>query len=376
MGRMSRRSMLARTGAGVAVLGIPTTAEAHGSGGRGRSSARRSRAIVIGHRGAPAYRPEHTIASYTLAIEMGADYIEPDLVSTKDHQLVARHENDIGGTTDVATRGFDDRRTTKTIDGVVHADTWFTEDFTLAELKTLRAVERLPDVRPQNTAFNGLFEIPTFQEVIDLAKQHRVGIYPETKHPSYFDSIGLSLEEPLLEALRRNGLDRRSARVFIQSFEVSNLKELRGMTRVRLIQLIDAAGAPADFVLAHDPRTYDDLVTPQGLAEIAGYADGIGPEKSRIVPGNRANGELGEPTTLIRDAHRAGLLVHPFTFRPENNFLAAPFRLGDPSSPEYLRARGDQPAELALYYRLGVDGLFADNPDTAVAVRDTFRRRS
>ena len=377
MGRMSRRSMLARTGAGIAVLGLPAgTAAAHGGHpGRGTGRGRRSRALVIGHRGAPAYRPEHTIASYTLAIEMGADYIEPDLVSTKDHQLVARHENDIGGTTDVATRGFDDRRTTKTIDGLVHANTWFTEDFTLAELKTLRAVERLPDIRPANTAFNGLFEIPTFQEVIDLAKQHDVGIYPETKHPSYFDSIGLSLEEPLLAALRRNRLNRRSSPVFIQSFEVSNLKELSTKTKVPLVQLIDAAGAPADFVLSGDPRTYDDLVTPEGLAEIAEYADGIGPDKRRIVPGNLANGELGEPTTLIADAHRAGLVVHPWTFRPENNFLAASFRQGDPSSAEYLRARGDQPAELALYYELGVDGLFADNPDTAVAVRDTFARR-
>jgi glycerophosphoryl diester phosphodiesterase len=373
MGRMSRRSMFARTGAALAVLGLPGTAAAHGGPGGARPSRRRSGPIVIGHRGAPAYRPEHTIASYTLAIEMGADYIEPDLVSTKDHQLVARHENDIGGTTDVATRGFDDRRKTKTIDGEVHRDTWFTEDFTLAELKTLRAVERLPDVRPQNTAFNGLFEIPTFQEVIDLAKRHGVGIYPETKHPSYFDSIGLSLEEPLLDALRRSGLDRRRAKVFIQSFEVSNLIELRRRTRVPLVQLIDAKGAPADFVLNGDPRTYDDLVTPQGLAEIARYADGIGPDKSRIVPGNVANGQLGEPTRLIADAHSAGLLVHPFTFRPENEFLAARFRLGDPASPQYRRARGDQPAELALYYRLGVDGLFADNPDTAVAVRDALR---
>jgi glycerophosphoryl diester phosphodiesterase len=163
--------------------------------------------------------------------------------------------------------------------------------------------------------------------------------------------------------------------VFIQSFEVSNLKELSTKTKVPLVQLIDAAGAPADFVLSGDPRTYDDLVTPEGLAEIAEYADGIGPDKRRIVPGNLANGELGEPTTLIADAHRAGLVVHPWTFRPENNFLAAPFRQGDPSSAEYLRARGDQPAELALYYELGVDGLFADNPDTAVAVRDTFARR-
>jgi glycerophosphoryl diester phosphodiesterase len=326
---------------------------------------------VIGHRGAPAYRPEHTIASYTLAIEMAADFIEPDLVSTKDHELVARHENDIGGTTDVADHPeFASRRTTKTIDGTVHADTWFTEDFTLTELRTLRAVERLPEIRPQNTALNGLFPIPTFQEVIDLATEHEVGIYPETKHPSYFDSIGLSLEEPLLDALRRNGLDHQNAPVFVQSFEVSNLQELNARTRVPLVQLIDGSGAPADFVAAGDPRTYDDLITPEGLAEIATYADGIGPDKSRIVPGNTGGGALGEPTSLIRDAHRNGLVVHPWTFRPENEFLAADFRVGDPSSPEFLRARGDEAAELALYYRLGVDGLFTDNSDTAVAVRE------
>jgi glycerophosphoryl diester phosphodiesterase len=370
MNAMSRRSLLARTGAGAAMLGLPATAAAHprgpgGGHGRGR------RPLVIGHRGAPAYRPEHTIASYTLAIEMGADYIEPDLVSTKDHQLVARHENDIGATTDVASRPeFTSLRTTKTIDGTVHPNTWFTEDFTLAELKKLRAIERLPDVRPANTAFNGLFEVPTFQEVIDLALRYGVGIYPETKHPSYFDSLELSLEEPLLATLRANGLDRRRAKVFIQSFEVGNLKELNGETRVPLIQLIDATGGPAD----QPGTTYDQLVTPAGLAGVARYADGIGPDKSRIVPGNTANGQLGTPTTLIRDAHRAGLLVHPFTFRPENNFLAARFRQGDPASPEYLRARGDQPAELALYYRLGVDGLFADNADTAVAVRETLDR--
>jgi glycerophosphoryl diester phosphodiesterase len=362
--------MLVRTGAAAAVLGVPGTAAAQGT--RASEPGRRVTQLVLGHRGASAYRPEHTIASYTLAIEMGADFIEPDLVSTSDGQLVARHENDIGGTTDVADHPeFAGRRTTKTIDRVVRADTWFTEDFTLAELKTLRAVERLPNVRPSNTAFDRLYEIPTLQEVIDLAKRHGVGIYPETKHPTYFDSIGLSLEEPLLSTLRGNGLDGRGARVFVQSFEVSNLKELRAETRVPLIQLIDAGGAPADFVAAGDPRTYDDLVTPAGLAEIATYADGIGPEKRRIVPGNTANGQLGEPTSLIRDAHDAGLLVHPFTFRPENEFLAAQFRQGDASSPVFRQARGDQPAELALYFGLGVDGLFVDNPDTAVAVRET-----
>jgi glycerophosphoryl diester phosphodiesterase len=376
MQQMSRRSMLASSGAALATLGLPAGATASRSGRHDGGRRRRGLPIVIGHRGSPAYRPEHTIASYTLAIEMGADYIEPDLVFTKDGQLVARHEPDIGATTDVADHPeFASRQTTRTIDGTVFANTWFTFDFTLAELKTLRAKERLPLVRPQNTALNGLFEIPTFQEVIDLAKARGVGIYPETKHPTFFQSLGFSYDAPLLGTLRRNGLDQAGAKVFIQSFEVGNLQRLRRETRLPLIQLIDSAGAPADFVASGDPRTYDDLVTPQGLAEIATYADGIGPDKSRIVAGNSAGNPLGQPTTLVRDAHRVGLLLHPFTFRPENNFLAADFRVGNPSSPEYLHARGDQPAELALYYRLGVDGLFADNADTAVAVREkTFGR--
>jgi glycerophosphoryl diester phosphodiesterase len=329
--------------------------------------------IVIGHRGASAYRPEHTIAAYELAIAMGADYIEPDLVATKDGVLVARHENDISETTDVAEHGeFAARRTTKVIDGTSRTG-WFTEDFTLAELKTLRAKERLPELRPANTGFDGLHEVPTLQEVVDLARREGVGIYPETKHPTYFDGLGLSLEEPLLRTLRRNGLDRPGAKVFIQSFETANLEELDERTKLPLVQLIDSDGAPADLVAAGDPRTYDDLVTRAGLDDIAEYAEGIGPAKTRIVPWD-ADDRLGEPTTLIADAHARGLLVHPFTFRPENDFLPADLRRGDPSSPQYAAARGDQPAELALFLRLGVDGLFADNPDTAVAVRATLGR--
>jgi glycerophosphoryl diester phosphodiesterase len=361
--------MLAGSGAAVAALGLTSGAAAHGRGhhhGRGR---RKGLPLVIGHRGAPAYRPEHTIASYTLAIEMGADYIEPDLCFTKDGKLVARHEPDIGGTTDVADHPeFADRRHTDPviIDGVPFASSWFTFDFTLAELKTLRAKERLPDIRPANTAHNGLYEIPTFDEVIALANQHDVGIYPETKHPTFFANKGFVFDGPMLEALRRGGRGHRGAKVFIQSFEVGNLKRLNTKTPLPLVQLIDATGGPADV----PALTYDQMVTPAGLADIARYADGIGPEKRRIVSGNVAGGKLGAPTTLIRDAHRVGLVLHPFTFRPENNFLAADFRQGDPASPEFLRARGDQPAELELYYELGVDGLFADNADTAVAVRE------
>ncbi len=324
--------------------------------------------IVIGHRGASGYRPEHTLASYQLAADLGADFIEPDLVSTSDGVLVARHENEISGTTDVAEHAeFADRRTTKTIDGA-ELTGWFTEDFTLAELKTLRAVERIPEVRPDNTAFDGTETIPTLQEVIDLARREDVGIYPETKHPSYFDSIGLSLEEPLVETLEANGYDGRRDPVFIQSFETANLRELDRMTKLPLVQLIGGNGAPYDLVEAGDARTYDDLVTPEGLMEIARYADGIGPDKGRIVPRD-AGGNLAEPTSLVDDAHRRGLLVHPYTFRNENTFLPADLREGDPPSPVFPRATGDAPAEYRLFFDLGVDGVFSDNPDTAVAVR-------
>ena len=333
--------------------------------------------LVIGHRGASGYRPEHTLASYRLAIGMGADFIEPDLVSTKDHVLVDRHENEISMTTDVADHPeFADRKTTKTIDGVSLTG-WFTEDFTLAELRTLRAKERIPELRPDNTVLNGLYQVPTFQEVIDLAKRAGVGIYPETKHPTYFDSIGLSLEEPLLTDLRANGYQGPKAKVFIQSFETGNLKELNRRSGLPLVQLLSDVGAPYDLVAAGDPRTYADLSTPEGLAEIATYADGIGPSKNQIVPRD-ADQNLLEPTSLVDDAHRAGLLVHPYTFRNENNFLPADFRQGNPASPpaEYLRATGDAPAEYRLFFRLGVDGLFSDNPDTAVASRHRFFNRS
>ena len=197
---------------------------------------------------------------------------------------------------------------------------WFTEDFTLAELKTLRAIERLPALRPANMAHDGLYQVPTLQEVIDLAKREGVGIYPETKHPTYHDSVGLSLEEPLVKALRANGLDRRDAAVFVQSFEVSNLQELNRELKVNIVQLTSASGRPYDFTVKSDPRTYADLTTPSGLRWVARYADGLGPDKNQIVPRDAQN-RLLAPTSLVQDAHRAGLQVHPYTFRPENNFL-------------------------------------------------------
>ncbi len=324
--------------------------------------------IVIGHRGASGYRPEHTLASYQLAIDLGADFIEPDLVSTKDGVLVARHENEIATTTDVASRPeFAARRTTKQIDGVAITG-WFTEDFTLGELKTLRAKERIPEIRPENAAFDGLFQVPTLREVIELAQREGVGIYPETKHPTYFDSIGLSLEEPLVATLAAAGYRRNDGKVFIQSFEVANLRDLATKTRLPLVQLVNAGGKPYDFVVAGDPRTYADLVTDPGLAEIARYADGIGVNKNLIVPRDGSQ-RLLTPTDLIARAHRKRLVVHGWTFRNENTFLPLDFRQGDPTSPAYPRAMGNAPAEYELFYGLGIDGVFSDNPDTAVASR-------
>ncbi|NKE57110.1 glycerophosphodiester phosphodiesterase [Lentzea sp. PSKA42] len=325
--------------------------------------------IVIGHRGASAYRPEHTLAAYELAARMGADFVEPDLVSTKDGKLVARHENEIGGTTDVSTKTqFADRKKTKVIDGTPVTG-WFTEDFTLAELKTLRAKERIPAIRPRNTLYDGRFEVPTLQEVIDLTKRlsrelHReIGIYPETKHPTYFQSIGLALEPKLVDVLNRNGLNRRGAKVYVQSFEVANLKELNKSLRVPVVQLINASGAPYDFVAGGDKRTYSDMVTPAGLKEIATYADGIGATKDRIIPRDAA-GFLQQPTTLVQDAHKARLIVHAWTFRNENSFLPADFRSSaDPAA--YGRAF----EEYDLFFKQGLDGVFADNPDTAVEAK-------
>ena len=316
--------------------------------------------LVIGHRGASGYRPEHTIAAYELAIQMGADYIEPDIVSTKDGILIARHENDISETTDVANRPeFSNRKTTKKIDGK-DVNAWFTEDFTLAEIKTLRAKERLPF---RNHSFDGRFEIPTLQEVIDLAKRKSVqtgrtiGIYPETKYPTYFQSINLPLEKPLVSILETNGYTSKNDPVFIQSFEVENLKRLDKMTDLPLIQLLDEANKqPSDFVVKGDSRTYGDLTSPKELAEIAEYADGLGPYKRLIVPASEDK-RLKPTTSLINDAHAVGLRVHTWTFRNEDQYLA----------PDY---NGNFQAEYEQFFKLGIDGVFSDFPDTAVTARN------
>ncbi len=338
--------------------------------------------IVIAHRGSSGERPEHTLEAYERAIAQGADFIEPDLVSTKDGILIARHENELSGTTDVADRPeFADRFTTKMIDGR-EVEGWFSEDFTLEEIKTLRSIERIPDLRPDNTEFDGLFEIPTLEEVIQLVKDieaetgKKIGIYPETKHPTYFDEIGLSLEEPLIQTLVDTDFTDPD-RVFIQSFEVGNLQTLNNSIMpdagvdLPLVQLVGGGGAPYDLVVSGDERTYADLITPGGLEEVATYADGIGPSKRRILPvetvDNDGDGEpddlngdgvisdadrvLGEPTSVIEDAHDAGLLVHPYTLRNEQIFLASDYN-GDPGE------------EFEQLIELGVDGFFTDFPAT------------
>jgi glycerophosphoryl diester phosphodiesterase len=290
--------------------------------------------LIIGHRGASGHRPEHTIASYRLAAEMGADFIEPDLVATKDGVLIARHENEIGSTTDVATK-FPDRRRTKTIDGATVTG-WFSEDFTLAEVRTLRANERLTF---RSHAYDGQCEVPTFDEVIELAQKlgrelgRPIGIYPETKHPTYFRSAGLPLEERLLASLTRYGWNSKESPVFIQSFE-ENLRAIRPRTTARLIRLLEG----------HVP-------TDAELHEIRSYADGIGPNSRLVIPAN-ADRTLKDPTDLVTRAHAAGLLVHIWTLRAEPVFL----------SPSY---HGDFAAEFKQFRALGVDGIFTDFPDVA-----------
>jgi glycerophosphoryl diester phosphodiesterase len=317
--------------------------------------------ILIAHRGASGYRPEHTLLSYRLAIAQGADFIEPDLVPTKDGVLVARHENEISGTTNVADHPeFANRKTTKTIDGE-QVTGWFTEDFTLAELRTLRAKERLPQLRPANAQYDGQAEIPTLDEIIALAKQasqetgRTIGIYPETKHPSYFAAIGLPLEQRLVDTLKAAGWDRADAPVFIQSFEVANLKKLKGMTKIRLIQLMSASGGPADGAAP----SYAAMATPEGLKAVSAYAFGIGPERTMIQPAT------GPATTLVADAHAVGLKLHPWTFRAENYFLLPDYR--DGASPI---AHGRLEAEIRHFLALGVDGFFTDFPDIGAKARD------
>ena len=336
--------------------------------------------IVIAHRGASGYRPEHTLAAYDLAIDLGADFIEPDLVLTRDGVFIARHENVLAlvdpvdgklveATTNVHTLAkFAARRTTKYVDGK-QLTGWFTEDFTLDEIKQLRARERIPRLRPLNVRYDDRFEIPTLQEVIDLAKRRgaergrTIGIYPETKHPSYHAAVGLTMEDRLVALLQANDWNRADAPVFVQSFEVANLRYLRSVTRVRLVQLMDCEGGPWDFTVESNPMTYADMATARGLAQIAEYADGVGPAKAFIIPRD-ADERLGEHTSFVRNAHDAGLVVHPWTFRTENAFLPAEYQQGsDPT------ARGNGAEEIGVFLRAGIDGYFTDHADIGAAAR-------
>lgn len=353
-----------------------------------------NKALVIGHRGAAGYLPDHTLEGYKKAIEMGADFIEPDLVATKDGVLVARHEPNITGTTDVAQRPeFASRKTQKMVDGVKE-EGWFASDFTLAEIKTLRAIQPLSD---RDQSFNGKFQIPTFDEVLDLAKAEgskagrTVGVYPETKHPTYHANLGLPLEDRLLATLAKYGYTSKGSPVIVQSFEVSNLKYLRTKTAVRLVQLVDADGVnadgsislvapydkPYDFAVAGDARTFASLLSPAGLKEVKTYADGVGPWKPYLIASKQVDanqdgkpddlngdGKIDErdrvmmaPTDVVKNAHEVGLFVHAYTFRSEAKRLASDFK-------------GDPKAEYRLFYQLGVDGVFSDFADHALAARD------
>jgi len=343
-----------------------------------------SRPFVIAHRGASGYVPEHTLAGYFIAIQQGADYVEPDLVISRDGALLARHENEIGGTTDVASHPeFAARKVTKKIDGE-SVTGWFTEDFTLAELKTLRARERLPELRKANARYDGEFSIPTFDEVLDLVSAAdaqraaiaraaglppppRIGVYPETKHPSYFASLGLHFDEQMLEALNRHGYSKRNDPICLQSFEVANLKALRRRTDLTLVQLVAPTGQPFDFTLAGDKRTYLDLMTDAGLAEIATYADAIGPHKWMVV---QFGPEGRKDTGLARRARAAGLGIHVWTLRAENEFLPPELRSSGDAA-----AHGDLNAEIRALLDAGITGFFSDQPDLAVRARDEWWAR-
>jgi glycerophosphoryl diester phosphodiesterase len=371
-----RRALLgaAVLGAGGAVLGLSGTARAAGAGHGGGGVKSLPKPTIIGHRGASGYRPEHTLGAYQLALDMGAHVVEAgDLVPTKDGHLVCRHEPEIGGTTDVADHPeFAGRKTTKLLDGVATTG-WFTEDFTLAELKTLRAIERIPANRPHNTLYNGRWEIPTFEEVLRWQEEQtrkrgkQVWIYPELKHPTYFRKLGLGLEERIAKVLRKYGKHKWNSPVIVQSFEPTSIQRLHQLIDNPLVVLLSGASTrPYDFVDSGDPRTVADLIKPAGLREIASYAQGIGPTLDLIIPRD-GSGRLTTPTTLVADAHKVGLVLHPWTLRNENPFLPADFRKGTDAD-----AYGDVFGAYRAYFATGIDGVFTDHPDTGLLAREDF----
>lgn len=314
--------------------------------------------LVIAHRGASGERPEHTLAAYERAIDQGADFIEPDLVVTKDLQLIARHETELSDTTDIAARPeFADRKRQKDVEGRLVTG-WFAEDFTLAEIRTLRAKERLPAIRPANARFDGFYQVPTFAEIAALAKAkeaetgRKIGLYPELKHPTMLlEQAGIDMVDLLVAELRKSGLDKAPDRIFVQVFEVAPLRRLNKILDVPLVLLISSTGGPYD----QKGLTWAEMMTPTGLAEIATYADGIGPFMGHVLAAD------GSPTALVRDARAAGLKVHPWTLRKENSFL--PPALHGPGGP----AGTGKVAELiAQLKRAGVDGVFTDDPALVV----------
>lgn len=329
--------------------------------------------IVIGHRGASAYRPEHTAMSYKLAIQMGADFIEPDLVMTKDGVLVARHENEIGRTTDVASHPeFADRKATRAIDGETFTG-WFVEDFTLAELKTLRSRERRPEARPGSARYDGRESVFTLQEIIDIAKAgaargRPVGLYVELKNPDYFRRIGLPMEKALIDVLAANGLNTADAPVIIQSFFPSALIALRQMTPIKLMFLVNSQPPPASILAANHIARWSDVWSPDGLKKIAAFADIVGPETQIILPRD-AEGRSLPPSAFVADAHAAGLKVHVWSVNPENLDLPVDLRCGDPTKPGFDHRSGDVQTEARRLFAQGIDGAFSDAPDMLAKVR-------
>jgi len=334
--------------------------------------------LVHAHRGASGYRPEHTLAAYRLAVQQGADFIEPDLTLTKDSVLVVRHEPEISGTTDVASHPeFADRKVTKQLDGVPVTG-WWVEDFSLAELKTLRAKERLPAQRPESASYDGQFEVPTFEEVLDLREElsaqtgRTVGIIPEIKHSTFLHDAGFDPEVAVMAAITAHGLNRPNAALFVQSFELTPLVRLDNELgfKAGLVFLVSGSGRPYDLVDMGDPRTYTDLLTPTSLKALDKDVDGLGVDKSRVIPRN-SDGTLGSPTTLVADAHKVGLDVTPYTFRAENSFLPVDYRIG--TNPATYGRMGD---EVTRFFEAGVDGVFCDQPDICVAARAEFLKAS
>ncbi|GAA2102728.1 glycerophosphodiester phosphodiesterase [Streptomyces albiaxialis] len=374
-------AVLGAAGVGATALGTGS-AQAAGerkAGGKGGGKGDRHELpvpLVVAHRGTSGYRPEHTLGSYQLALDMGADVIEQDLVPTKDGHLVCRHENDITATTDVADHPeFAARKTTKKVDGT-DLTGWFTEDFTLKELKTLRAKERIPKQRQHNTLYDGRWEVPTFEEVLEWAEKEgrrrgrRIWLHIETKHPTYFRKLGLGLEKPLARLLRRYGRHKAHSPNFVQSFEPSSIEQLSKLVDCPGVVLLSTlTSRPWDFVEAGDPRTVADLVKPEGLKWIAKFAQGIGPTLDLVIP-RKSDGTLGEATTLVRDAHAQKLVLHPYTMRNENSFLPVDFRKG--SNPNDY---GDAFGAFKRYFETGIDGIFSDNPDTALLAAADFRDR-